>query len=638
MCTPNTKTFPSDWDLSKWRFPTSPFDRDNYAKLLTDMLQDELETIEDQLNTFDPNVLIPAASDITYEYPDFSEFTGLFPSRPPIVIDIPDNLDELRPDFIALTPVTDVNIPEWTLGEITIDIDGLPDPETPDFTEDAPAITYPSMPIMFVPADPDEPIINPVPIPQIEEVDFPYFDETAPELTLIEPALDINPGDNDYQSRVKDAVEAWLYDQVIHGGTGLAPEVEDAIYQRESERSLQTHADQLTRLRSDWSKTHMPLPTSMLFAIVNEAEIDYTNKRHDVSRDIMIKQAELAQTNTHFVIQQALAYEQMMINWFNSIANRVFEASKFTVQAGLDLYKASIQKYNALVDVYKAKVQVYEAVANVAVKKIEAQKLKLEQARLVGELNKLAVDVYKSQIDALTAYVGKYRAELDASKTYLEMEQLKVNLYKTKVEAFATRVNAATAKYNMYNTKIEGEKARVQAYAAAADAYGKRVQGIKAGIDAQAATINAQADTNKALAAIYESDVKAFGAKVNAEVEEATATAKVYDTEIRGSEAMVKMHEVINTLKLKSIDTKLEEYKLEFQAALESAKLTVQQTMDKWKLTFNTLETMAQVIAQVAAAAMNSDALTTHLSEGYSFNQGNQVSCSDIHSYDETTI
>lgn len=210
-----TRSFPSEqsWFLP----PINPFDRKKYADDLTNLFYSQLASMSTLLEGFNPTVLTPAASDITYEYPNF---TGLDDLRPrPLVIDIElPKPDPTRPGFLTINPPDKPNIPPWTLGEVNINIPNIPDPNIPTFSGSAPTVNYPTMP------DPleelrtiDLPVINPVGIPSWEEVDFPYFTATLAELELVEPTLTVSPGDNLYISRVKDAVEAAIYDKVIHG-------------------------------------------------------------------------------------------------------------------------------------------------------------------------------------------------------------------------------------------------------------------------------------------------------------------------------------------------------------------------------------------------------------------------------------
>jgi len=543
-----------------------------------------------------------------------------------------------RPTFLSLSEIDPVNIPPWTLGEISVDIAGLPDPSVPEFSAEAPDISYPTLPTMDTLTMPDDMSLAVVSIPELEQIDFPYFDATLAEMDMTEPSLYIDIGDNAYSTRIKEQLEAVFYDGLVNGGTGLDPEVEDAIFQRESERSLQAHNDRLIKIRADWSKGHFPLPTSMLFGMISEAEMDYTNKRLDTSRDISIEQAKLAQTNTHFIIQQAMGYEQIIISWMNNVANRVLEASKATLSGQLDLFKAQIQKYNILVDVYKARVQVYDIMTNVAVKHMEVQRLKLEQAKLIGDINKIEIDNYRAQLETVVTVINKYRAEMEGAKTYLETQNLKLQGYKTTVDAFATRVTAAVEAYKMQSVRLEGEKTRVQAYAAGADAFSKRVSALKAGVDAQKAVLDAEAETNKNYAVIYDADIKAYEELIKAEVAELTATAKMYESEVSGFHTAAQVANLTSDIQLKVVDAKIKEYQANWGASLETTKLKVQQALDAWKTRFQVLETKAQVIAQVAAAALNSDAQTIHISDSNSKSENSSVTCTDQHYWDESVV
>ena len=92
--------------------------------------------------------------------------------------------------------------------------------------------------------------------------------------------------------------------------TAIPDDIEDAIFQREVERALQVHRDTLDNIATEWSKRGFTLPNANLLAALTNAEIDYANKRMDVSRDIMIKNWEITDANTKFATK--LKYELKM--------------------------------------------------------------------------------------------------------------------------------------------------------------------------------------------------------------------------------------------------------------------------------------------------------------------------------------
>jgi len=141
----------------------------------------------------------------------------------------------------------------------------------------------------------------------------------------------IGAGDNSYTSSLISALQSKLLADLQDGGNGIDPDIETALFQRESERAFQVHNDAKDRIASEWSKRGFSIPSGALAAMLMEEEINFTNKRLDISRDIAIKSFELAQANTHFAIQQAIGLESALLNWTNSVAERVFQVSKAVV-------------------------------------------------------------------------------------------------------------------------------------------------------------------------------------------------------------------------------------------------------------------------------------------------------------------
>jgi len=557
-----------------------------------------------------------------------------------------------RPDFIPLSTISDVVIPPWTLGDLNYHPSIVPTPSSDgsiptDTTELAPIdpIDVPVPPPWVTPTltSPDLPVIIDPIIPVWEDVVWPdYFDVDAPVFDNLPPSLNLDPGNMDYNSNINTALGDAIYDGLIHGGTGLAPEVEEAIFQRESERSLLVHNDQMTRIAAEWAKGGFNLPTSMLGSLLMEADNNYVNKRLDTSRDIAIKQAELALTNTHFILNQAQTMEARMLAWFGEIAKRAYEVSRSLLEFGIERYKAEIQAFNALVDIYKTRAQVFEITTAATVKRLEGYRLRLEAAKLTGELNKVNVDVYKAQLDGLMIYINKYRAEMDGAKVHMEIEQLKIQEYKERINAFHVRVQAASAGYGMWNTKVDSEAKQITSYAAGADAWAKRVQGIKVGVDAEAAQVNAEADTNKSLATVFEADIKGYEATVKSRIEEAIAKTKIYEAEISGYLTQVKAMEITKQTQLRIIETQIKAAEEEFTQNLERAKMEFEEVLAEWKLSPQTWDDLNKIRGQIVAAALNAEALTTHLSEGISFSTGTSEStsqsCSEQHYFDDTTV
>jgi hypothetical protein len=122
----------------------------------------------------------------------------------------------------------------------------------------------------------------------------------SPDITITMPTA---PSDiDDMQNVIRNKL---IYD--ISTGTPAIPvAIETAIFQRDTERAVLVHQDNLDRISAEWAKRGFTLSNAILASQLSQAEIDYANKRLDMSRDIAIKNFELSDANTKFAVQQGL--------------------------------------------------------------------------------------------------------------------------------------------------------------------------------------------------------------------------------------------------------------------------------------------------------------------------------------------
>jgi hypothetical protein len=175
------------------------------------------------------------------------------------------------------------------------------------------------------------------------------------------------------------SIQTRLVTDLANGATGLAAGVENDIWNREAERTLLAHQEELEVIAAQWSTRGYELPDGTLVALINQSEIDYRNKRVDRSRDIAIKQAEMAFQNTQFLIQQILAMESLVINAVSEGNKSLIEEYKANmdgyraqVQAAIDKLGAYLKAYDTSGNVYKAKAEAQAAIAGVDIKAAEA--------------------------------------------------------------------------------------------------------------------------------------------------------------------------------------------------------------------------------------------------------------------------
>lgn len=275
-------------------------------------------------------------------------------------------------------------------------------------------------------------------------IDMNQFVVAAPAIP-IEPALIdatlgtiptnfpnlIGPGDVDpgqlgaFTDTLMSSLQKKILNDLQTGSIGLTPDVEDAIAKRNYERDLLEYEDEQDRIAANWAKGGFPFPNSALRAAQTKAAREFSNKRMDVSRDIMIKSFELALANSHFIIQQGIGIEGMMITWANQVATRVFEASKAIIDSNIRVYDSRVKGFG-------------------------------EQARLI-------IETARAKIEHNLGLIRMYEASVNAFAARMRAESDRVNAvargYEAETEVFNTLVNFDIKKVQL---DLEIIKARIE--------------------------------------------------------------------------------------------------------------------------------------------------------------------------------
>ncbi len=315
----------------------------------------------------------------------------------------------------------------------------------------APSVTYPTAPVLSI-----------ITIPDAPEYSMPTFTALDPVDTSVAPTVYIDSGNTPYSSTLMDAVKEKLRKNITEGGTGLSADVEDAIFDRDSERAELLLADEIDRFSDEWSKRGFDLPDGVFAENLQALHREHTNKRLDTSRDIAIKQAELEQNNLKYSIEQAVSLEQVLSNIANEWAQRTFLTSKAIMDASIEIFRGQITKYNAAVQAYQAKVEVYKSMIQGELTKAELYKSQIAGLQLVAQVDQSRVESYKAQLQGCETRINAYKAEVDAYRGKIEGQKAIIDIYGGRIEAYAQKVNAQT---HAYNAQVEYFKANTQAWA-----------------------------------------------------------------------------------------------------------------------------------------------------------------------------
>ncbi len=291
-----------------------------------------------------------------------------------------------------------------------------------------------------------------VPMPDLTDLTTPTIDislfrvetpETPTEPTLIEATLDTIPsnfpdlsvgeitgGDTTYVTSLITALKSKLLNDLQTGSTGVSADVENSIWYREYERMLLAHNEAMDRISAEWSKRGFPLPSGALTSMLQEEEINYTNKRLDMSRDVAIKSFELALTNSHFIIQQTVALEARLMDFANAVAQRVYEVSKAVVDSAIAAYSARTdgvyKQALTIIEKMKAKIEY-----NMGLIKIYAEKVNAYSAKMNAESSRINAVArgYEAQMGVFNSIVNfeTKKADLTLNVIKMRLEQAIAN-------------------------------------------------------------------------------------------------------------------------------------------------------------------------------------------------------------------
>jgi len=284
-----------------------------------------------------------------------------------------------------------------------------------DFSWDAPdLITLSDFGLSGLnPVAPDEPTINQI------SVDIATFTEDSPVMVpltytdLTPPALNYDWQSAEYDESLQSPLKAKIIDGILNGGTGLLPEVEQAIYDREKARlDVEAQNNELLAL-NDMASRGSRLPQGALIARLDAARHKNGLLLADVNRDVMVKSADLAYQYGTFVVEKGIVLEGQLIDLYNGNENRRLDASKFTITNLVEEFKIRVEGGNA---------------------------------RLQAD-----VEMNKQLIAVFTAKVERFKAQLQASETEAEVqskiETLKLGFFDGQIKKFNSIVSAITEAY-----------------------------------------------------------------------------------------------------------------------------------------------------------------------------------------------
>jgi hypothetical protein len=520
---------------------------------------------------------------------------------------------------LVLTPVDDSDLDGIEFPLFSIPDPEINEPEKPLLENlqripDAPPIRDIDIPTMSDMVLPTLPTITETRIPEMGDVVIPEFDATLLPWNISEPGQ-FTWGEPVYNSDIWADLLGKILHDIRNGGTGLGAQVEEDIYWQHLNR-VQLENEKLVRDAENYfSSRGFTMPTGMLSAKINEALVQIGKNNLQASKDITISQAELAQKNTQFIIEQGRQLEGMMRQFFIDQANMSLNGQRAVAEHSIQLMNAQVARANLSLEEYKTKAGVWETKIKAAATQVDIFKAQIEGAKVTAETKKLLVDVYTAQLQGADMLVKIYLGKMQGASIQSDIEKTRMALYGEQIKAYLAKIELNKAKMMQYSAEWEGEKSKVSVYTARVQAYEARIAGMSKHLDGLIAKIGSRTEMNKlyveefkAYVSKYESDVRGKTGMISAKVDAFKASSQNYMAETDREKSYYQ-------LKLGEIDAKIKNASFELQKAVAKIEASVKGFESVNRLRIAGGEGIMQVGAQLAASAIQG--INTNASMSY---------------------
>lgn len=553
----------------------------------------------------------------------------------------PPTIDPIFPDIDAAPTPIETTPPD--LVPVVWQMPGLPTPFTgtldigdyiPDaFDEDPPTLVFGSPPTLVtdpLPTAPDVNLVYDDPVLDISlpaapdllslsvstfnGVTIPTIDFTIPELNVVSPSItEYVPGDL-YTSALLVALQTAYKARIEDGGTGLNSDVENAIWDRGRDREVRQAADAVRDLDS-MEALGYALPSGVYVDARIKIQTEMGYNASNISREIMIAQAELEQKNVMHALDGATTLEGQLISYNNQVEQRLFEAARYATEAGISVYNANVQAYTAFVDAYKAKVVIYEAQVRAEMTKVEVYKAEIEAELAKAQINNALVEQYRVAVDAALSGIRVFEAEIAAIQSKADIERLKVMIFGEQVKGYTAQVNAYTA-------GVEGFRATVQAEGAKQEAFTAQVRAYSAEVDAGSKVVQSRIDEYLGRLKAKELEWEGYKSASAAEASRADAISSFNQSQSAAYRAEVAAISAYNEAVTKQWQAALDQAQRVVEIGVSAAKANAELYITTRSLALDAAKVGAQVSAQLGASALSA------LSLSNSFNVSNAASAS----------
>ncbi|MFZ4537187.1 hypothetical protein [Propionivibrio sp.] len=571
---------------------------------LDSMANVQIDAVASPPTLSSPSTPAPAFS--LGDVPPLPQFAPLATDPMPVLDSIDTYLSNLDLDVGDLPQAPDftiaLNIPA---APPAIDTGGIPARPAIDM-----AVTLPSAPDLSMP------VMDSMLALTIPEFSFPEiadFAGTPPTASFPVPNPLINWTEPVYASEILGELSA-IIKEMMAGGTGLPPVVEQALFDRARQREDQATAKVIAESFDTFAAKNFSLPPGALVKQVNVATEQGRMKAAEINRDILTESAKWEIENLRFAVQQGIALEGLTLNLFENAAKRTFEVAKFYAESQISIFNAQVSLYNAQNQGFQTLAMVYKTKLDGTLAKITAYKTAVDAQAVLGTINEQKVKVYTASLQGVAAQVDIYKAVMSGAQVRSDLIKSQIEVYRTDVQAYAEKIGAQKVVFEAYKSQIEGETAKAGIVESRARAYAATIQGFSAKADVKVKGVQANIEAAKALISKFEAEISGYKASLETSVQTASYQTTLFKAQVDAFSAKANANVSAAGVTSKFADMNTQTNIAYAQMAIKEYEVRLSRAVKEAEIAMEGLKAAGASTAQLAAGAMSA----LHMSAGIS--------------------
>lgn len=555
--------------------------------LLDGLVQPSTDEIDD--------IVVSPIDPIDYAaIPNFTDVIGEFPTFASMLVLDPE-LDEV-PDITGTVPSRNFNFISNIPSKPTLNYGTAP--TAPSLSSislpDAPSLTLPTAPTL-----------TDVTVPAPPVIDLPDFTATAPSLEALAEPTTFSFTEDAYNSDLRVALFDKILNDILNGGTGLDATVEQDIWDRFLARQVAENDRLYQEVQNQFAATGFGLPTGAYASRLLQVSSDISLKNDQANRDITIAQAELAQKNTLFSVEQAGILERMLVDFFNAQQTRSLQAKQALAANAVEIYNSLVNRQNLLLEQYKTEAEVFESKVRAELAAIEIFRAEVEGVKASVDVQQSRVNLYNAQVASVDIFLKIYQTEMESAKLQAEVQNLQLGLFRTQTEAYVAQINAERAKADVYKVEVDAESTRADAFRSEVTAYEAEVRGKLGVIESERIKATNVIAMNQLKIDEYRAKIDKYRSEIEAEIRTANLAVSAYQANTSAFQAQTGAKEMEFRSRVAESAANIEVVKAKLQKAMSLVESATESYVKLKELAINGTEGIMNVNAQLAASAMN---------------------------------